>query len=328
MIATTLRTLAVGLAAAAALAAPTVAAQTGNFPAKPIRLIVTAAPGGITDIMARLMSEQFQKTLGQPMIVENRPGGGGNVGTEFVARSAPDGYTLLIVNVGNIAVHKWIYDNLAFDPINDLVPVAPVADGVTILAVNAKVPGRTLREFIDHAKGNTRRLNYGSAGNGTMPHLAAEAFGYLTGTEFVHIPYKGAAPAAVDLATGQIELAFIAFGSMRAQLAAGQIRALAVVANKRLAVLPDVPTFEEAGLAAFDATNWFGVFAPRGASRELVSLLNATISRMFDDPAVVKRFHDAGTLPMRESPEAFQKRVLADDAKWREVVKRAGIKAQ
>jgi tripartite-type tricarboxylate transporter receptor subunit TctC len=310
------------------IVAPFSIAQSSAFPNKPIRMIVTAATGGITDIMARVMSEPMGRSLGQPMIVENRPGAGGNIGTELVIKSAPDGYTLVIVNVGTVAIHKWIYDSMPFDPITDLVPVAPVGDGASILAVHAKLPARTLKEMIEVAKNTPRKLNYGSAGNGTMPHLSAEVFAHLTGTQLVHVPYKGANPAAVDLATGQIDVAFIAYGSMRAQMAAGQVRALAVGSKERLTALADVPTFDEAGLAGYDVTNWFGVFAPKGTPRDIVATLNAHIGRMFDDPQTVKRLQDGGIVPMRESPEAFTKRVLADDAKWREVVRRIGVKAQ
>lgn len=303
-------------------------AHSQTFPNRPIRMVVTAATGGITDIMARVMAEPMGRTLGQPLIVENRPGAGGNIGTEFVVKAPPDGYTLVIVNVGTIAIHRWIYDSMPFDPIADLVPVAPVGDGASILAVHAKLPARTLKEFIELAKATPRKLNYGSAGNGTMPHLSAEVFAHMTGTQFVHVPYKGANPAAVDLATGQIDVAFIAYGSMRAQMAAGHVRALAVGSKERLGALADTPTFDEAGLPGYDVTNWFGVFAPKGTPRDVVATLNSHIGRIFDDAPTVKRLQDGGIVPMRESPDAFAKRIIADDAKWRDVVRRIGVKAQ
>ncbi|MSQ20803.1 MAG: tripartite tricarboxylate transporter substrate binding protein [Betaproteobacteria bacterium] len=303
-------------------------AQGQAFPNRPIRMIVTAATGGITDIMARVMVEPMGRSLGQPLIVENRPGAGGNIGTEFVVKAPPDGYTLVIVNVGTIAIHRWIYDSMPFDPLNDLVPVAPVGDGASILAVHAKLPVRTLKEFIELAKATSRKLNYGSAGNGTMPHLSAEVFAHMTGTQLVHVPYKGANPAAVDLATGQIDVAFIAYGSMRAQMAAGHVRALAVGSRERLAALAEVPTFDEAGLPGYDVTNWFGVFAPKGTPRDVVATLNTHIGRIFDDAPTVKRLQDGGIVPMRESADAFAKRIAADDVKWRDVVRRIGVKAQ
>lgn len=303
-------------------------AQTPAFPAKPIRMVVTAAPGGITDIIARLMGEHFQRTVGQPMIIDNKPGAGGNIGSEIVVKSPPDGYSLVIINVGTAAIHRWLYKNMPFNPLTDLVPVAPVVDGASIVAVPTKLGPKTLSELIDLARASPNKLNYGSAGIGTMPHLSAELFAYMTGTQLEHVPYKGAAPAAVDLAAGEIQIAFIALGSMRAQIAAGQVRALAVGSKDRLAAIPDVPTFAEAGLPGYDVTNWFGVFAPRGTPREVVAFINTQIGRMFDDPAILKRITEGGMVPMRESPEAFAKRVADDDSKWRDVVKRAGITPQ
>lgn len=303
-------------------------AQAPAFPNKPVRMIVTAAPGGLTDIMARILAEHFGRTAAQTMIVENKPGAGGNIAIEFVVRSPADGYTLVIVNVGTIAVQPWIDRNMPFDPLGDLVPVAPVVDGASIIAINARLPAHSLQELIEHARAAPGRLNFASAGNGTMPHLAAELFAFMTGLKLVHVPYKGGGPAAVDLGTGQVQLSFLGLGSIRAQLAAGQVRAIAVGTKQRLAALPDVPTFEEAGLSGYDVTNWFGVFAPKGTPREVVARLNELIGRMHDDAAVVKRLQGGGMVPMRESPEGFQQRILADSEKWRDVVRRAGIIAQ
>ena len=313
----------IALASMLALAAPALAQDA--WPQKPVRLVVTAPPGGITDILARIIGDHVGRTLGQAIIVDNRPGAGGNIGAEFVAKASPDGYTMLIVNVGTIAVHHWLQKNLPFDSLRDFVPVAPVADGVSIIGIHAKLPPKNLKELIEYAKATPSKLNYGSAGNGTMPHLAAELFAYLTGTQFVHVPYKGAAPAAVDIASGQIQLGFIALGSMRAQLQAGQIRVLAVGSRDRLAAIPDVPTFEEAGLPGYDATNWFGVFAPRATPQTVVATMNREINRMFDDPLVARRIQEGGMVPIRETPEQFAKRVADDNIKWRDVVRRAGI---
>lgn len=318
-----MRTAAAFALALLALAAPTFAQDA--YPARPIRLVVTAPPGGITDILARIIGDQAGRSLGQPIIVDNKPGAGGNIGTEFVVKSPADGYTMLIVNVGTITVHHWLQKNLPFDTINDLVPVAPVADGVSIIGMHAKLPPKSLNELIEYAKAAPAKLNYGSAGNGTMPHLSAELFAYMTGIELVHVPYKGAAPAAVDIASGQVQLGFIALGSMRAQIQAGQIRVLAVGSRERLAAIPDVPTFAEAGLPGYDVTNWFGVFAPKGTPRVAVTTMNREINRMFDDPKVAARIQEGGMLPMRETPEQFAKRVADDNIKWRDVVKRAGI---
>jgi len=303
-------------------------AQEQAFPNKPIRVIVSAAAGGITDIMARVMQEKLGRGLGQPVIVENKPGAGGIIAVDYVARSAPDGYTLTIVNVSNAAIAPWINKNLPYDPLNDFVGVAAVGEAPTIVAINDKVPAKTLKEFIEYAKANPGKINYGSAGNGTGPHLAAEVLAHLTGIKMVHVPYKGAGPAAVDLAAGQVQLGMIAIGSAKGQIAAGQVRVLAVAGTRRLAALPDVPTFDQAGVSGYDVTNWFGVLAPRGTPRDVVASLNSHINQVLDDPQVVQRFQDVGTLPIRESVQQFHKRIITDHAKWRDIVRIAGIKAQ
>jgi tripartite-type tricarboxylate transporter receptor subunit TctC len=303
-------------------------AQEPAFPNKPVRVIVSAAAGGITDIMARFMQEKLGRSLGQPVIVENKPGAGGIIAVDYVARSAPDGYTLVMVNVSNAAIAPWINKNLPYDPLNDFVGVAAVGEAPTIVAINDKVPVKTLKEFIEYAKNNPGKINYGSAGNGTGPHLAAEVLAHLTGIKMVHVPYKGAGPASVDLAAGQVQLGMIAIGSAKGQIAAGQVRVLAVAGNRRLAALPDVPTFDQAGVSGYDVTNWFGLLAPRGTPRDVVASLNSHINQVLDDSQVVQRFQDVGTLPIRESVQQFQKRIVTDHAKWRDVIRIAGITAQ
>jgi tripartite-type tricarboxylate transporter receptor subunit TctC len=301
-------------------------AQAQNYPTKPIRMIVTAAAGGITDIMTRIMSEQIVKTLGQPMIVENRPGAGGAIAVEYVAKSPADGYTLVIVNVGNAAIAPWVTKQLTYDPLKDLTGVAPVAEVPTIVAIYSKLPVNTLKEFMEYGKKND--LFYGSAGNATMPHLAAEVLSHLGGFKMTHVAYKGAAPAGVDLAAGRVHLSMLGVGSVRAQLAAGTVRVLAVAAPQRIAALPDVPTFVEAGVKGYDITNWFGVLAPAATPRDVVQTLNNHIGQAFTLQSTVQRLSDAGILPMKESVEQFQKRIVTDHNKWRDIVQRAGIKPE
>ena len=314
------------LAAVPALSGPAQAQET--FPNKPVRMIVTAAAGGITDIMARLIQEPVGRGLGQPMIVENKPGAGGIIATDYVAKSAPDGYTLVIVNVGNVAISPWITKSLPYDSLNDLVGVAAVAEVPSIVAINDKLPVKTLKEFIEYAKANPGKINYGSAGNGTIPHLAGEVLSHLTGIKMVHVPYKGMAPAAIDLAAGRVQLGLMGIGSAKGQIAAGQVRVLAVAAPVRLSALPDVPTFDQAGVSGYDVTNWFGVMAPKGTPHDAVQTINTHINRALEDPQVVQKLAASGILPMRESVEQFQKRVNADYAKWRDVVRSAGVKIQ
>lgn len=315
------------LAAAFALA-PDGGASAQPYPNKPIRLIISAPPGGITDILARVISDKVSASIGQRIIAENKAGAGGNIAAEYVAKSAPDGYTFLISNIGTIAFHQWIYKELGFDPLNDFDPVGPVADGPSIVAIWDKLPVANLREFIDYAKQNPGKINYGSAGVGTMPHLVADLFGRMTGIEMVHVPYRGANPAAVDLAIGQIQTTFIALGSMRAQLSAGQVRMLAIASKQRLAAIPDVPTLEEAGVPGYEAVNWFSLFAPAKTPLEIRELFNLHVQKMYDDPVVVKRLADGGMVPMKESVAEFTARVKNDHARWGEIIRRAGVKPE
>ncbi len=298
------------------------------FPSRAVKLVVTAAAGGITDIMARILADPLARSLGQAVIVENRPGAGGNIAVGLVAKAAPDGYTLVIVNVGNASIARHLNRELPFDPLHDLVGVAAVGEVPSIAAIHAALPVRNLREFIDYGRAQPGTLNYGSAGNATMPHLAAEMLASLANLKLTHVPYKGGGPAAIDLAAGRIQIALLGIGSMQAQLAAGSVRAIAVASRQRLAALPEVPTFEQAGLTGYDATNWFGIQAPKGISAELVRTLNDHFNRASNDPGLQKRYADAGILPIRESVEVFQKRILDDHVRWREVVRTAGIKAE
>jgi tripartite-type tricarboxylate transporter receptor subunit TctC len=299
-----------------------------SYPSKPVRMIVTANAGGITDIMTRTMSEQLVRGLGQPTIVDNRPGAGGAIAMEYVARSAPDGYTLVVVNVGNAAIAPWISKTLPYDPLRDFVGVAPLAEVPSLFAIHDKLPVKTLKEFIAYARANPGKLNYGSSGVQTMPHLAAEILSHLTDMKLVHVSYKGGAPLRLDLAAGRVHLSMLGIGSVAPQIAAGEVRVLAVAAPKRLAALPDVPTIEEAGVQGYDVTNWFGVLAPAGTPRGIVQLLNTHIGQAFEAPRTVQQLAAAGILPMKESPEQFQKRIVADHARWRDMVRNAGIKPE
>ena len=298
------------------------------YPVKSIRMIVTSAAGGVADIMTRIMSENIARSLGQAVIVENRPGAGGSPAVLFTAKSAPDGYTLVMVNVGNASIAPWVSKDLPYDPLKDLMGVAAIAEVPSIVAIPDSLPVYTLKEFIDYGRANPGVINYGSAGTSTMPHLAAELFSYLTGVKMVHVPYKGAAPAGVDLGAGRIQVGLLGVGSVRAQLAARTVRVLAVAAPKRIAALPNVPTFVEAGLPGYEVTNWFGVLAPAGTPREIVVNVNNHIGQAFEIPKAVQQLSDAGIVPIKESVDQFQKRIVADYNKWRDVVSNAGIKPE
>ncbi len=299
------------------------------YPSRPVRLIMPfASGGGIGDILGRLTADYLSRALDGRFVVENRPGAGCNIGSEVVAKSAPDGYTLGLLNVGCVAINPWLYKDMPFDALNDLVPIAIIGEVSHVLGVSAQVPAGNVRELIAYAKQFPGKMNYGSAGAGTPPHLSAESFSRITGIEMVHVPYKGAAPIALDLAAGRIQVAFLALGSMRAQLSGGQVRAFAVARKTRMTALPNVPTMEEAGVPGFEPGSWWGVMGPRGLPPSIVTTLNRHVNAMLDDPEARKRLQESGTETLKETPEAFSARVRSDHEKWREVVRAAGLKSE
>jgi tripartite-type tricarboxylate transporter receptor subunit TctC len=298
------------------------------YPGRPVRIVVPAATGGITDILARYAADWLGRALDQRVLVENRTGGNGNPAIDSVAKAAPDGYTVLMVNMSNISIVPQITKDVTYDPLRDLAAVAIVGDAPSVLAVHKDLPPKTLKEFVDHAKANPGRLNYGSAGIGTTPHLAGDLFARKTRIEMVHVPYRGAGPAAVDLGIGQLQAAFIGLGSLKAQYNNGQIRILAVARRARLEALPDVPTFAEAGLPGYEPVNWFGLVAPAATPKPVIATLHKHITAMVDDPDVKKRLRDGGIEPLKESPDEFAARLRRDYQMWGEVVKAAGIKAE
>jgi tripartite-type tricarboxylate transporter receptor subunit TctC len=312
-------------AVALALVAAAPAQAQDLYPSRPVKIVVPAPTGGITDLLARFASDYLGRVTNQRFVVENKTGGNGNPALDSVAKSAPDGYTLLMVNMSNIAIVPQITKDVTYDPLRDFAPIAPVGDGSSVLAVHKDLPAKTLKEFIDYAKANPGKLNYGSAGIGTTPHLAGDLFARKTGIQMVHIPYRGAGPAAVDLGTGQVQAAFIGLGSLRAQYNNGQIRILAVARTNRLEALPDVPTFAEAGLPGYEPINWFGLVAPAATPKPVVALLNKHVGAMVDEPDVKKRLRDGGIEPMKESPEAFAARLNGDHKMWGDLVRAAKI---
>jgi len=313
-------------AAAAVALLATGAAPAQTYPNKPIRLIVPAAPGGITDISARITADYVGRALNERVVVENKAGAGGNLGVDMVAKSPPDGYTLVMVNVGNITNNPWLYKDMPFDAMNDVAAVAMVGDAPHAVSTHISVPAKNLQELIAYAKANPGKMNYGSPGNGTMPHLAGALFARTVGIDIVHVPYRGAGPAAVDLGAGQIQLTFIGWGSVQNQVRAGTARVLAVARGERQKAMPDVPTTTEAGLRDFQPINWFGVMAPRGTPQPAVALLHKHIRAMLDDAEVMKRLEDSGIEPIRETNEQFAARIKTDYQKWGEVIRGANIK--
>ena len=313
---------------AASFGAAQAQAQVPDYPTKPIRLIVATAPGGLMDIPARLYSEYADRTGAQRIVVENRGGAGGNLGVEAVAKAAPDGYTLGFIQLGNVAINPFLFKDMGFDVLNDLAPVAPITSSAILISISSKVPATNLREFIALAKKDPGSMNHGTAGMGTVPHLAAELFSTMSGVKLTQVHYKGAGPALADLIGGQVQVIFSGYGVVRQQAAAGNVRVLAVGQKTRLAGAPNIPTMEEAGLPGYDVSTWFGVVAPKGTPDRIVSTLSRQIHAMQDDPAVQKRLTEGGLEVLKESPAEFGARIRRDYDKYRDIVKAAGLKAE
>jgi tripartite-type tricarboxylate transporter receptor subunit TctC len=315
---------ALGAVLAALLASPACDAQ--NYPARPIRLIAGTAPGGITDFLARVSAEGLAAQLGQQVVVENKAGATGNLAIEAVAKSPPDGYTLLLVASGNVVITPFLYASPPFDPLNDIVPVFNVAGAPQLLVVPGSLPANNLQEFIALAKANPGKMNYASAGPGSTTHLAADHFARLAGVQMVHVPYKGVGQALGDLVAGRVQMLSVGLGPVKAHLKSGALKALAAASKTRLAAAPDVPTSAEAGLPGYEMTTWFGIFAPKGTGAEIVQLLNSKLQTVIDDPKLRKRLLDSGIEPIGGSADTFAALVRSDYRVWEQVVKASGVK--
>jgi tripartite-type tricarboxylate transporter receptor subunit TctC len=300
--------------------------QAPAYPVRTIHLVAGTAPGGITDFLARASAEGLSARLGKQVVVENKAGATGNVAIEHVAKSLPDGYTLLLVAGGNVVITPFLYRSLPFDPLTDIVPVFNIAGAPQLLIVPGTLPAKTLPEFIALARASPGRLNYASAGAGSTTHLAADHFARLAGVELVHVPYKGVGPALADLVAGRVQMLSVGLSPVQAHLKSGALRALAAASRTRLAAAPDVPTAEEAGLPGWEMTTWFGIFAPKGTSSEIVHLVNASMQAVIDDPKARKRMLDSGIEPIGGSAESFASRVREDYRAWEKVVKASGVK--
>ena len=299
-----------------------------GYPTKPIRLIVTTAPGGLMDVPARLAADYLDRALGQRFLVENRGGAGGNLGTEAVAKAPSDGYTLGVIQLGNVAVNPFLYKDLPYHPLNDLVPIAPLTSSPIVVTTSAKLPVHTLAEFIDYARREPGKVNHGSAGQGTVPHLAGELFAQLAGIKLTHVHYRGAGPAVTDLVSGQVHVVFVGYGVVRGHVASGAVKSLAVSQRVRLKMAPEVPTSEEAGLPGYEFITWFGLAAPKGTPDAIVQVINRHVQAMLDDPTIQKRLADGGLEPLKESSEQFRARIRRDYEKFRKVVADAGLKPE
>jgi len=328
-----LKQSAASLLAAFALAAmtsmPAPAAQkekASTYPTKPIRLIVPLTAGGPTDILARIVSVPLGEALGEQVIVDNRPGAGGNIGAEIAAKSPADGYTLFMGTSGPLSINSSLYPKLAYDPVHDFEPVILVASAPFVVIVNPAVAANNIKELIALAKAKPGQLNYGSV-PGSASHLSTELFKLMAGVNIVHIPYKGAAPATTDVIAGQIQLSFASTPGSVPMVKAGKVKPLAVTSTKRVAKLPDVPTVAESALRGYEASVWYGVVAPAGTPRDVVQRLNKEIVRIVKDPANHDRIVAADFEPTTSTPEQFAAFIKSETAKWGKVVKASGARA-
>ncbi len=303
-------------------AAATVQAQT--YPSKPIRMIVPFPPGGTTDILARAIGAELTKAWGQPVVIENRPGAGGNIGSEAVAKSPGDGYTLLMGTVGTHGINPSLYKKMPYDAVKDFAPVTLVALVPNILVVHPSVPAKSVAELIALAKKQPGKLTYASSGNGTSIHLSGALFESLAGVQMVHVPYKGSAPAVTDLLGGQVNMMFDNMPSALPHVKAGKLRALGVTSAKRSPAVPDVPTIAEAGVKGYEASSWFGVLAPATTPKDIVAKLNAEIAKSLGTPEMKEKLSSQGAEPVGNTPEQFGAFIRAEIDKWAKVVKASG----
>jgi tripartite-type tricarboxylate transporter receptor subunit TctC len=312
---------------AAALAAPWASAQ-GDWPTRPVTLIVPFAAGGTTDIVARLVGQKLSQMWGQAVVVEDRPGAGGNIGAGVVAKAAPDGYTLLVPSGSILTVNPHIYKDMGFDAQKDLVPITNLAAGPMIVVVNPKVPAKTLQELIALAKKEPGQINFGSAGVGSQVHMAGENFADAAGIDVKHIPYKGEALALNDLMGGQIQMMVGNIAAATGFVKSGRLRALAVTSRERSAMMPDVPSAQEAGLAGFESLGWFGLMAPAGTPRAIIDKVQADTVKALQDPAVKKALADQGMVPVGNKPDEMAKAVADESKKWAEVIAHRHLQTQ
>jgi len=313
-------------AGAAALPAASRIAKAQAYPTRPVRIVVPFPAGGPNDILARLVGQWLSERLGQPFVIDNRPGGGSNIGTEAVVRASPDGYTLLLFGSTN-AVNATLYDKLNFNFIRDIASVASIGRAPNVMLVNPTVPAQTVPEFIAYAKANPSKINMASPGNGSTPHVAGELFKMMTAVDMVHVPYRGAAPALTDLLGGQVQVTFTGPLASIEYIKAGKLRALAVTTSTRVDALPDIPTLGEF-LSGYEASSWFGVGTPKSTPIEIVDKLNKEINAGLVDPKLRARLAELGTTPMALSPAEFDKLIADDTAKWANVIRAANIKPE
>ena len=313
---------------AAALLALTSATALANYPDRPLRLIVPFPPGGAVDVLGRAVALNVRDALGQNIVVDNRPGFGGAVGSELAARATADGYTLLMGSTSTISINPALVPKLAYDPARDFVPITLVAFVPHVLAASASLPGATLKEFIAYAKSRPGQLAYGSAGTGTPHHIALEMFKQMTGVDMLHVPYKGTAPALIDLLSGRVACMSAEVLALLPHVRAGKLRALGIATATRNQVAPEIPTVAEAGLPGFEVTSWYGILAPAGTPREVTNRLARDIAKSLGTADMRQRFADLGATPVGNTPDEFAAFIKREAAKWANAIKISGAKVE
>jgi tripartite-type tricarboxylate transporter receptor subunit TctC len=310
------------LATLAALAVAPAWADT--FPSRPVRLVVPFPPGGAVDFYARVVQAQLAERFGQPIVIENRPGASGMIGADNVAKSAPDGYSLLLGNIASLAINVGLYAKMPYNPVTDFTPITHTIDVNYVLVVHPSVPVHSVRELIDYAKANPDKLAFGSAGSGSLPHLAGELFKSLTGVRMIHVPYKGGGPMVTDLLAGSVQLVIADQANLMPHVKSGKLRALAVASAKRSPGAPELPTIAEAGVPGFQAVAWNGLVGPAGMSPDVVQRINRVFVDTMAVPDIRARLLDAGLDPIGDSPDSFGRFIPAEIAKWSKIAKDVG----
>jgi len=301
-------------------------ASAVDYPTRPVKFVVPYPPGGTTDVLARVIAQWLSDKMGQQFVIENKPGGGNNIGVEYVVNAPADGYTMLLVNPAN-GINATLYKNLPFNFIRDIAPVAGLVRTPNVMEVPAAFPAKTVAEFIAYCKANPGKLNMASSGSGTSVHLSGELFKYMTGCQMLHVPYKGAGPALVDLISGEVHVLFDNLPSSINHIRGGKLRALGVTSAEREPSLPDTPTVGDT-VPGYEATAWFGIGMPKGTPREFVEKVNAEVNRALADPGMQKRLAELGGKPIPGTPEDFGKVIAAETEKWAKVVVSSGAKVE
>ena len=300
-------------------------AQSPPYPTRLITLVVPFVPGGATDLIARIVAQHLGKELGQSVIVENRPGASGIVGTGAVAKSPPDGYTLVLGSADTIVINPHLHKELPFDSLTDLAPIALLADAPEFIVASASLPASNLREFIELARAKPGGFNYGSPGVGTVPHLAGARFARMIGTEMVHVPFSGSAAAMTEVGSGSVQMTISTKASADSFVQTGRVKFLAIASPRRLDSLPDIPTTAEAGLPGYEIANWWGIFAPQGTRPDIIALLNSSLRMTFDDPENAALLTRLGIVPVKSTVQEFAERIRLDDQRWKEIVAESGV---